>query len=441
MQRNGDRDRGSVLAIGFSTTVCMWTVGYLGRLPFVEAPAWLLFVLMLACLAAGGIVAGRYATWRAGLWAGTLSAALNLLILGSLLGGGRPNQLSQSAAWWIGGSILLGTALGGLGGAIGRSWPATKPSPSNWTATLAFVACFAALLLIIAGGLVTSNRAGLAVVDWPNSFGYNMFLYPLARMTGGIYYEHAHRLLGTLVGLSTLVLVIHLHIVDSRRWLRRFALAALALVICQGILGGLRVTGRFTLSTSPAETAPSIALAAVHGVVGQVFFGMLVALGVFCTRAWREPRAVPARTTARAETALGAVLVVTLVAQLALGAIQRHIERGLLMHITLGVVVVLLAVACGVRAWGYYTEQPIIRRTGIALLVLTALQVLLGFGALIAVGSTSGIEQPPPLRVSVTTAHQVTGACLLACAIMLTLWCNRLLATPPASHRLSTRPR
>ena len=67
-------------------------------------------------------------------------------------------------------------------------------------------AVMATLFLLIAGGLVTSAREGLAVVDWPNSFGYNMFLYPPSRMTGGIYYERAHRLFGSLVGLTVLVL-------------------------------------------------------------------------------------------------------------------------------------------------------------------------------------------------------------------------------------------
>ena len=76
----------------------------------------------------------------------------------------------------------------------------------GFTAVHANVTVAATFLLVVAGGLVTSNEAGLAVVDWPNSFGYNMFLYPLAKMTGGIYYEHAHRLYGSLVGLTTIVL-------------------------------------------------------------------------------------------------------------------------------------------------------------------------------------------------------------------------------------------
>ena len=123
--------------------------------------------------------------------------------------------------------------------------------------------------------MVTGQQAGLAVVDWPNSFGSNMFLYPLSRMTGGVFYEHAHRLLGSLVGLTTLVLAVFLWRTDERRGVKLLAAAALLLVIVQGVLGGLRVTGRFTSSMDPAHTDPNLTLAIVHGVTGQVFLSVL----------------------------------------------------------------------------------------------------------------------------------------------------------------------
>jgi len=134
---------------------------------------------------------------------------------------------------------------------------------------LTAVPTVAALLLLTAGGLVTSKEAGLAVVDWPNSFGYNMFFYPLSRMTGGIFYEHAHRLLGTLVGLSVIVLTVQLWRADDRTWVKWLSVCLLVMIVCQGILGGLRVTGHFTLSTSREAVAPSITLAVIHGVLGQ----------------------------------------------------------------------------------------------------------------------------------------------------------------------------
>ena len=97
--------------------------------------------------------------------------------------------------------------------------------------------------MVRVGWCERSTGTGLAVVDWPNSFGYNMFLYPFSRMTGGIYYEHAHRLFGALVGLTTVVLAAMLQVRDARPWVRRLGWATVALVGIQGLLGGLRVTG------------------------------------------------------------------------------------------------------------------------------------------------------------------------------------------------------
>jgi len=64
------------------------------------------------------------------------------------------------------------------------------------------------MLLIIVGGLVTNTGSALAVPDWPTTFGHNMFLFPWSRMIGGIFYEHAHRLIGSGVGLLTMALAI-----------------------------------------------------------------------------------------------------------------------------------------------------------------------------------------------------------------------------------------
>ena len=424
--------KADILAIGFGTTVAMWAVGYVCRLPPAVVPSALLGVFMLACMVAGGIVIGRRTArgWRGGLAIGVVSATLNLLILGSLLGGERPNQVVPPALWWIPGSFLAAALTGALGGWIGQALPHRATSPPNWTAAFARVAAGATLLLLIVGGLVTSYEAGLAVVDWPNSFGYNMFLYPLSRMTGGVYYEHAHRLIGSLVGLTTLVLAIHLQRTDTRRWLRRVAWVALAVVMVQGLLGGLRVTGRLTLATTREAVAPSITLAIVHGVLGQVFFGMLVAIGTFVSTTWRSGAApLPARGAAT-DRALNMVLVGALVVQLVLGAIVRHIAHGLLIHLSFAVFVILVALTCGVRAWGLYLNQPVVFRLGRALLGLALGQVGLGIAALIVTGATAGLNPRPTVDVLVTTAHQAVGAVLLAWAVMLMLSCHRFLSPP-----------
>src|SRR5262245_1879863 len=99
----------------------------------------------------------------------------------------------------------------------------------------------ATLLLLVAGGMVTSTGSGLAVPDWPTTYGQNMFSFPLGKMVGGIFYEHGHRLIASTVGLLTIGLVVWLWRVEPRRWVRRLGLAALAAVILQGVLGGITV--------------------------------------------------------------------------------------------------------------------------------------------------------------------------------------------------------
>jgi cytochrome c oxidase assembly protein subunit 15 len=297
------------------------------------------------------------------------------------------------------------------------------------------VAVAATFLLVVAGGLVTSSEAGLAVVDWPNTFGSNMFLFPVARMTGGIYYEHAHRLFGALVGLTTIVLAIRLWRRDDRKWVHRLALAAVALVVLQGTLGGLRVTGNFTLSTSEVDMAPSIVLALAHGVLGQIFLGVMVALAVVTSVRWLEAGAPELRPNFNDDRGLQRWLIVTVLVQLVLGAAQRHLAALLIVHICLAAVVILLAVMVGVRAWGMYRDVWPVDRLGKALVVLASLQGLLGIAALAVTGGEAVVGSPSTIAVTITTAHQATGAVILAVSVAVALWTRRLFAQDPAAIR------
>jgi cytochrome c oxidase assembly protein subunit 15 len=90
--------------------------------------------------------------------------------------------------------------------------------------------------------MVTSKGVGLAVPDWPTTFGYNMFLFPVSKWVGGILFEHTHRLMGSVVGFLTIILAVWLWLSEDRQWVRNLGVIALAGVILQGILGGLRVT-------------------------------------------------------------------------------------------------------------------------------------------------------------------------------------------------------
>src|SRR5262252_3022053 len=99
-----------------------------------------------------------------------------------------------------------------------------------------FTACCTAFLIFV-GGLVTSTESGLSVPDWPTTYGWNMFTFPLSKMVGGIRFEHTHRLVASTVGLMTIVLAVWLQRREDRRWVRRLGWIALAAVVLQGILG------------------------------------------------------------------------------------------------------------------------------------------------------------------------------------------------------------
>ncbi len=418
------RDAADVLALGFGTTVSMWTVGYVCRMPGMSVPGWLLLALLVLCLLAGGWLAGRCSLrgWRGGLLTGLLTGTLNLLILGGLLAGPESGSIRGLVWLWAPASIVASGLVAAMGAALAQGRPARVLPATAFRSVFALVAASATLLLIAAGGVVTGFEAGLAVPDWPNSFGYNMFLYPLARMTGGIYYEHSHRLLGSLVGLTTVVLAASVWISERDALRRGLAAAAVLTVIVQGVLGGLRVTGRFTLSAAPEDLAPNDALAIVHGVLAQVFLALLIVLAVLLSPGWRAERPLARSDSARIDRRLGLATLLVLIIQLVLGALLRHTgtEWSLVLHITAAVFVLLVAGAYAVRAWSV-PEGGMLNRLGGSLLVMLVVQFAAGFAALL-VTTLDSPGRPAPLQVAVTTLHQTVGAALLAAATALTVW-------------------
>jgi heme A synthase len=194
-------------------------------------------------------------------------------------------------------------------------------------------------------------------------------------------------------------------------------------VVLQGLLGGLRVTGHLTLSTSAADMAPSLALAAVHGVLGQLFLALVVVLAAACNRHWKAaPAPIPTTATDRA---LHHTLLALLLLQLVLGALQRHFAQGLMVHISLAVVVSLVAAFAGARALD--GKRWPLRRIGSILLGLLGAQLLLGVAALAVTRGQAVVGNPGTLEATVATAHQACGAALLASSVLLAAWSRRLL--------------
>jgi len=166
--------------------------------------------------------------------------------------------------------------------------------------------------------MVTSKNVGLAVPDWPTTFGYNMFLFPFSKWVGGILFEHTHRLIASAVGFLTIILAIWLWRSESRRWIRYLGLIALAGVILQGILGGLRVT------MLKGE------IGIFHACVAQAFLALLVVIALATTSFWLSLDEIDINPKKFAPVRrLAVAITVAIYVQLSLGATMRHQHRDL----------------------------------------------------------------------------------------------------------------
>ena len=242
----------------------------------------------------------------------------------------------------------------------------TSAASNPWLHRFAVLTALMTLVLIGIGGLVTSHGAGMAVPDWPTTYGYNMFFFPVSQWVGGIFYEHTHRLVASVVGLLTAILAGWIWVRETTGSLRKvglgwiiltlglmgvrtqpmfIALAGVALaviaysltrlraderpvrwwaaiafsvVLVQGVLGGLRVT------------ALADWLGIFHGTLAQCFFVLICALALVTSNWWQRESAAAQNITVPAPVR-NFLLVTTLLilGQLALGASMRHQHAGL----------------------------------------------------------------------------------------------------------------
>ncbi len=271
-----------------------------------------------------------------------------------------------------------------------------------------FTAC-AALVVITAGALVTSNDAGLSVPDWPTSFGY---LVKVPHFVGGIRYEWSHRMVaGTLVSL-TLAIAIWTLLVERRRWLRWLAVGAFCTVIAQAVLGGLTV-----LFFQP----PAVSTA--HATVAQTFFCIAVAIALFTGRKWvqEQPQVEfdPRRPSLFTLTLLS---IFVLYVQLILGGMFRHHGMSWWPHVLNAVIVSFVLAWTAVRALSVYSQMEAVRRPAILMLSLLITQLCLGFTAFLTrVAWGRDAVQPEMPMVVATVAHVAVGALLLATTVILSI--------------------
>jgi cytochrome c oxidase assembly protein subunit 15 len=295
-----------------------------------------------------------------------------------------------------------------------------------WLHRYAKIVSASTVLLIVAGGLVTSTGSGLSVPDWPTSYGWSMFTFPLKNMVGGIFYEHGHRLIASLVGFLTVILAVWIWRAEPRRWVRHLGLAALAAVVLQGVLGGITV-----LFFLPAVVSTA------HAGLAQIFFCLTVSIALFTSPGWnarpaggwvddRQLRLVAATTTA------------LIYVQILMGATMRHADAGLAIpdfplvfgglvppHWTpqiaihyahrVGALMVATAIAAtSGHVLFHHRDRRELRRPATLLAPLVLMQIALG-----------GLTVLTKKDVAINTAHVVTGALVLATSLVLTLRAHR----------------
>lgn len=295
-----------------------------------------------------------------------------------------------------------------------------------WLHRYAKFIAFCTFILILAGALVTGNDAGLSVPDWPTSFG----TFRMPRMVGGVKFEHGHRMIAGTVGILTIMLALWIFRVESRRWVRWVAFAAVMAVFTQALLGGITVL--FYLP---------VAISTAHATLGQIFFCLACSLAIFTRADWKwdelkqEDAATPSLHT------LTTLTTCCILVQLTLGAIYRHSKVGIITPHVVGACVVTLLVGWVVSSvLMRFSKQPGLMRPALLLGGLVVLQLFLGIGSYFMKLAARSAPQPLPPVIDITTAHVVTGALILLTSLYLTYQARRFLVTPKEEMKIASSP-
>ncbi len=280
---------------------------------------------------------------------------------------------------------------------------------SPWPHRVAVVTTAATFLLILVGGVVTNTGAGLAVPDWPTTFGQNMFLFPWSKMVGGVLYEHAHRLLGSVVGSLTLTLAVLLWAVEPRSIVRGLGIAALAAVVIQGVLGGLRVV------LAAAE------LAIVHGAFAHAFFALVAAIALLTSAGWRREVPIVRSIGALRVRRLALWTTAGLYLQIVLGTLVTHLGARLDAHLVGAAVMSAAVIALGFHVVPGRADWPELVRPAESLRALWLLQLLLAAGAYVARFHPTAVPLGTALTLGFPVGHRLTGGLMLIASLVLTL--------------------
>ena len=270
------------------------------------------------------------------------------------------------------------------------------------------------VLLFVAGALVTSNDAALSVPDWPKSFG--TWFPSLSMLEGGAFFEHSHRVIASVLGVLTLILVIWIWVKDNRRWLRWFGVIAIGGIVVQAILGG-EVVRQLLHYWLPV----------LHACFGQIMFGALLAMAVFTSRWWMTDRPQLADVGSPSIHAVTIANAEVIFLQVVLGAGFRHQEIPVWPHIVGAFAVLGMVIWTALVLRKRFGNSPELSRVRILLHAIFGIQFLLGFGAYWSRLATIGAARPMPVMVLLTVTHTVIGAILFAFSILIVLMCFRIV--------------
>ena len=459
-----------VIVVAWGSVLATWLAWLLLSLPGFGAHRQMVGLAVVFASFVGFVMPGSCGrSVRVGAAAGFLAGLTNLLVLGSDLA--DPREGAPPLLMGALGYLLLSTLLGAIGVWVAgrvRAWRSVRVSGASLARQQTFYLCVALLVLLLLGGAVTSTRSGLAVPDWPKSFGVNMFLLPFSRMTDpNVFAEHSHRLFGAMVGVTALA-TFAVTLISARlgrpvamRWIGVVVaggasiillvltesipalkplkipaeiLAAIAsggsvilaivtkgpqglvawiasvtiLIGLQGYLGGSRVVEQ------------SQGLAIFHGVLAHLIFAIVVAQWFRLSDSSRALEGARLAEISRRVKTICAALLHTTILQVVLGAIYRHLketsEKGaghtLYMHMFVSLVVVVFAIIAGFMLMRESRKVPqasrAMRFTGMGLIASVSLQFILGWAAMVAVMMAPKRGAPPTAEqlASATTGEQ-----------------------------------
>jgi cytochrome c oxidase assembly protein subunit 15 len=276
-------------------------------------------------------------------------------------------------------------------------------------------------VLIFAGGMVTSTGSGLSVPDWPNTYGWFMWTFPLEKMVGGIFYEHTHRLIASTVGFLIVVLAAWMWRAEPRAWVRRLGYIALAAVVTQGILGGVTVLWYLPDSISIA-----------HASLAEIVFCLTATIALVQSPGWK--RAYGRAADDRIQRRVAVTTTAFIYLQIVIGATMRHTGAGLAIpdfplafghllpphwdpkiaihfaHRVGALIVTCLILATSGHVLYHHRPRRELVWPSAILLCLVPLQITLG-----ALTVLSGKQEV------INSLHVVTGASILVTSLILTL--------------------